>query len=332
MSCTGARVRQPDPGRVLVVGGGGFLGRHVCTAFASAGHTVLIAAPRNARSPWGRTIRVDILDVAPAELTGVLLDERIGVVVNAAGGVWGIGEQEMRLRNVVLVDRLVSALSLLPWRCRLVQLGSVHEYGAVRPGESVDERAPTRPLTPYGHTKLLGSESVLTATQAGRVNGVVLRASNVIGAGISPLSLLGQVVDQLIVTAGTPDAIVSLPPLRGVRDFVDARDFADAVTAAAAAPVTGQAINVGSGRAVGVRRLVTQLIEVSSVRARVLERDRGAAMGASARGGAVDWQQVDIRAAKRLLGWEPRRELIDSLLSVWHARYERVTVPNDLLR
>jgi dTDP-6-deoxy-L-talose 4-dehydrogenase [NAD(P)+] len=233
----------------------------------------------------------------------------------------------MRLRNVVLVDRLVSALSGLPWRCRLVHLGSVHEYGAVPPGTSVDEQAPTCPGTAYGRTKLQGSQVVLAAARAARVDGVVLRASNVVGAGVSPVSLLGRVADQLIAAVGAPDAVVALPPLHGARDFVDARDVAAAVTAAAAATVTGEPINVGSGRAVGVRWLVTQLIEVSGVRARVLEQGGDAGQLPRAHNGAVDWQQVDIRAARRLLGWEPRRTLIDSLQSLWAARCERVTAP-----
>lgn len=307
-----------DHTRVLVIGGGGFVGRHVCAAFAAAGYTVLAAAPRAAVDGPGVPLRLDLLADEPADVVGLLVGERIGVVVNAAGRVWNGAAAQMHRDNVILVERLVSVLSMMPWRCRLVHLGSVHEYGAMPPGASVDESAPTNPVTTYGRTKLLGSQAVLDASRAGQLDGVVLRATNVIGAGLSPASLLGQIAAQLVIAATAEDPVVRLPALLGRRDFLDCRDLADAVTAAAAAQVTGRVINVGSGRATAVRTLVTDLIKLSEVRPRVLEPE-GAVGDVVIRSGAVDWQQADIRLAQRLLGWQPRRGLIDSLAILWDA-------------
>lgn len=104
----------------------------------------------------------------------------------------------MRRNNRLLVDRLLSALAVAEPRPRLVQLGSVHEYTPQPNGVWLNESSPEEPTTDYGRTKLQGSRAVLRAVEKGAVDAVVLRLSNVIGAGTPRDSLLGQVAAQLL--------------------------------------------------------------------------------------------------------------------------------------
>jgi nucleoside-diphosphate-sugar epimerase len=172
------------------------------------------------------------------------------------------------------------------------------------------------PTTPYGRTKLRGTELVLDAAAAGRVPGVVLRVTNVLGAGAPAVSLAGRVAAQLAhaARAGTP-AVLSLSPLHAERDFVDARDVAEAVLRAARAPVVGRLVNVGSGQPVPVRTVVERLIAVSGVPATVHETGSQE----SSRSLHLDWQEADIRLAKELLDWQPRHPLDDSLRALWES-------------
>jgi dTDP-6-deoxy-L-talose 4-dehydrogenase [NAD(P)+] len=301
----------------------------VCAAFDALGDDVLAVSSRATSGAMGRirTARLDLC-AAPDRLPQLLRAWPVTAVVNAAGAVWEANRDQMHMSNVVLVQRLVEAVSALPYRPRIVQIGSIYEYGAVPDGTSLDERWVARPTNPYGSTKLRGSQIVLAAATRGVADALVLRLANVTGPGTPPGSLLGQVARQLAVAAraGLP-AELRLAPLRARRDFVDARDVALAVTAAMAAP-SGCVINIGRGQAVSVRVLVDLLIKASGVPASVVERADGVVSlragadwllvdPATARG--ADWVLVVAASARTVLGWEARRSLAESMAGLWDA-------------
>ncbi|OLB78482.1 MAG: hypothetical protein AUI14_13075 [Actinobacteria bacterium 13_2_20CM_2_71_6] len=264
-------------GPVLVLGGTGFLGKHICAAFRTTGAQVYAVGRHVRPVPADRCIPLDLSDGVPEKLVELLAGLGPSVVVNAAGAVWGVSEEQLVASNVVLVRQLVAAIATTVPRPRLVQLGSVHEYGPVAAGTSIDESTPTSPVAE---------------------------------------SLLGRVAQQLAAAArGDGEAVLRLAPLRALRDFVDVRDVADAVTAAATAQVGCAVVNIGSGAAVSVRALVNELIASSGVPALVEEVGEADA----ARSPGIEWQQVDIAAARTTLGWKPRRGMTDSLRDMWVA-------------
>ncbi|MER6144310.1 NAD(P)-dependent oxidoreductase [Streptomyces sparsogenes] len=293
-------------GSVVVLGGSGFLGRHVCAAFAAAGADV-VPVSRTARpAPAGcHPVRLDLL----AADTGALARLCAGadVVVNAAGAVWGGTEQDMAEANTHLVDRLTRALATLPARPRLVQLGSAYEYGPAEPGAVTGEDHPPAPNTPYGRSKLAGTRTVLRATAERDLDAVVLRVAVACGPGAPAASLPGIVAAHLAEGRGT----LRLAPLLAHRDLVDVRDVADAVVAAARAPadrVAGTVVNIGSGRAVPVRALVDLMIALGGRPLRIVEERTAPGTRSDA-----PWQRLDVSRARRVLDWAPRRSLEESL-------------------
>ncbi|MFD9871825.1 NAD-dependent epimerase/dehydratase family protein [Streptomyces niveus] len=303
--------------RVVVLGGTGYLGRRIGEAFTADGALVHLVsrspAENGAADP--RSVRMDLLSAGPRELTEFFRSVRPDVVVNAAGRAWRADEAEMTAGNADLVARVTQVLADLPHRPRLIQLGTVHEYGAGTPGASTSEEQEPAPVTPYGRTKLLGTRIVLRAAAEGGLDGVVLRLSNVIGAGAPVGSLFGMVAAHLADAARAqslgekPDEL-RLPPLRAQRDVLDAQDAADAVRAAATAPgdLGGQVINIGRGEAVPMDALIHRMVELSGVDLPVVESvaDQPARTDAQ-------WLQLDVSRALRLLGWQPRRSLDTSL-------------------
>ncbi|MEU8775776.1 NAD(P)-dependent oxidoreductase [Streptomyces sp. NPDC048606] len=307
----------PDGGstRVVVLGGTGFVGRHVCAAFVAEGREVVSVSRRaEPAGPGVRPLALDLCAAQPAALARTLTDGRPTLVVNAAGAVWAASEQAMETANTELVRRLVDGLRRARPRVRLIHLGSVNEYAPTPRGLPVDESAPTLPTTVYGRTKLRGTELVLDAARRGDLNALVLRMANVAGPGSPPASLLGRVAHELRLARGRGGtAEIRLAPLRAERDFVDAADAVDAVTAAARSSVGGRVLNIGSGEAVSVRALVDLLIRVSGVPARIVESPAPAGPSAA----RPEWLEVDIRSARELLGWAPRRRLADAVADLW---------------
>jgi nucleoside-diphosphate-sugar epimerase len=293
------------------------VGRQVCAAFAERGDEVLTIARRVPRdAPGDRAVALDAAATEPAVLTEVLTDWQASVVVNAAGG-WGHTDEEMTRAHVVLVDRVVRALERMPGRPRLVQLGTIHEYGPVPDGTLIDESVPPAPETGYALTKYAGSRVVLDAARRGTVDGMVLRAVNMCGPYPPPESFLGGLVARLR-NALADGSTVDLTIASARRDYVDVRDAARAVVLAAHAPaagpsgVAGRVVNIGRGEAVPMGDLVTLLLKAADF---PLDRVRTRDADVTSKGG--DWTRADIGLAREVLGWRPRIGLADSLRDMW---------------
>lgn len=290
--------------RVLLVGATGFVGRHVRARAAAAGVDVVAAA----RSPELGALTLD-LAAGSGPAADALRDVAPDAVVNCAGVTCGDPADLVR-GNVVAVANLVTALGSSGSGARLVHLGSAAEYGDVPRGVPVSEGTPPRPLSAYGVTKLAGTELVRAAAGDG-LDAVVLRVFNPIGPGSPESTLAGRLAAEL--RDGSDGADVRVGSLAASRDLIDVRDVADAVVAAVRAdgplpPV----LNVGSGRATPLRDLAAGLLRVTGSARRVLE----AAVG-SDRSAGVAWQQADVRAAGRALGWKPATDLTTSLRDLW---------------
>ncbi|MEU8724006.1 MULTISPECIES: NAD-dependent epimerase/dehydratase family protein [Streptomyces] len=297
--------------QAVVIGGTGFIGRHICRALTKRGYEVLAIARKPAEPiPGVAFLALDAVSAPSDDIARAA--KSADLVVNAAGDSWEGDEESMTASHIPLVDRLVDAVATLPRRPRLVHLGSVHEYGPVPDGTAIAEDHPTAPHTPYARTKLIGSRIVLGAADAGRVDGCVLRVTNVCGPGTPRGSFLGGLAHRLRRT--TEDAPLSLTLVDDRRDFIDVRDVAEAVALAASGPVTGRAINIGQGDASSMRELAWLLISASQVPADLVREENGTV---HSKGGS--WTQADIRLARRLMGWSPQVALKESLHDLWAA-------------
>ncbi|MEU0989316.1 NAD(P)-dependent oxidoreductase [Streptomyces sp. NPDC005953] len=295
---------------MAVLGATGFVGRQVCAAFAREGHKVLGIARHRRDHPVDTSFAAfDVTTGEPADLAALLTAAGVDVVVNATGG-WVLTEEAMYESHVLLVDRLIAATTLMTSRPRIVHLGTIHEYGFVEDGVSIDESLVPAPTTPYARTKHAGSAAVLAATEAGQVDGVVLRPVNVCGPHTTEASFLGALMAR--IAAADPDEGLELTLADAQRDYLDVRDLADAVLAAAHAPVTGRVINLGRGEAVPMREIVALVVAVSGFPPDAV-RERSAEV--QSKGG--NWTRADIALAGRLLDWRPRTGLRDSLRDMW---------------
>lgn len=219
-----------DTSRVLVLGAGGFVGRHVLAALAADGRHAPVAATRSGRVPAGAPPGVPglALDAAdPAALRQVLAGGGYGGVVDCtAGGPGAIlaGARALRQAWSALGDAAP----------RLVYLSSMAVYGGQE--GLVDEEAPldaAAPATGYGGAKV-EADGLLRATGA-----VVLRPGCIYGGGSPQWSVR---IARLLQARRIGDLGADGD---GIANLVHVADVARTAAAAVAAPgLEGRAFNL----------------------------------------------------------------------------------------
>ncbi|MEU0676982.1 NAD(P)-dependent oxidoreductase [Streptomyces sp. NPDC006172] len=295
--------------RVMVLGATGCMGRHMCDAFHAQGADVVAVARRPApHTDAHRFLTLDAAARTPEQLAETLAQEDVDTLVNATLG-WGDDQHRV---NVELVHRLTAALRLLPTahRPRLIQLGTVHEYGPMTYGTAADEQLEPAPLTDYARTKLAASQHVLASDD---LDTVVLRVANTVGPHLTQDGFLGSLAARLARTAPGEQIELTLADAR--RDYVDVRDVADAAVRASRArvfPADDRLLNIGSGIASSISDLVTALVEAAGLPPETIVLRPGEVRSQDASAG-VGWTCLNTTRARSVLGWSPTHSLEESL-------------------
>lgn len=284
--------------RVLILGAGGFLGRHVSDLLGRQPGFEVTQAP-------GSQV-TDLSAAPPAVWDRLLRDSEPDAVVNCAGRTHG-SFADLTRANVTLVQRLIRAVQARPSPPRIVHLGSAAEYGPQ--ARMVSETTPTFPAGPYGESKLAGTQALLGVHPGLPVT--VLRVCNPVGAGQGAQTLTGSAARQFWEALHGYAAGVEFGDLSPARDFIDARDVARAVETVLLHAPAEPLLNVGRGEAVPARTLVHTLASIARYPGEIGEQASG-----SSRSAAVTWQQADISRLQQL-GWTPAYTLDHALDALW---------------
>ena len=299
---------------VLVTGGAGFIGSHVCEAFRDEGWRVIalddLSSGHRENVPEG--VEFIELDIRSDDLGRLMKDRRVELVNHHAA--------QIDVRVSVARPRHDASINVDGW---LNVLQSAHEAGAARviyvssggvvygePDEiPTAERAPKAPISPYGVSKLAGEHYMFFYRRVYGLEGVALRYSNVYGPRQNPHGEAGVV------------ALFSKRLLEGqnlrifgdgeqTRDYVYVGDVATANLAAAGLPATEPAsiddvaFNVATGSETSVVQLADALIGVSGAGVRK--------EFAPARPGELGRSCLDVSKLEAR-GWSPRVELAEGL-------------------
>lgn len=243
--------------QVVVAGGTGFLGSHLCRGAVERGCAVvsLSSAPPEDRR------RVRGVDYRFVDLTSESPDLGFGpnLIFNAAGYVAHPSDEQGELVLTEQHRKIVrNLLRITPASgSRFLHLGSGDEYD--EPGSRIPESAPARGRGPYGRAKAQASQLVQSHSLEAGYDFTVLRVFLVYG----PFQAENRLIPQLI-TGLLADRRVPLSTGTQTRDFLYVDDFAEAAFASAFTPATiGRTLNVGTGegtRVAGVAALVRDLV------------------------------------------------------------------------
>lgn len=286
--------------RVLVTGATGLIGRHLAAPLAARGYEVL------ALGRQGGGLTGDLL----ADPEGIARRANADHLIHLA---WH-DAPTARMTAPENLDWVVASLRLLRAFAaqggrRAVLVGSCAEYDWTGAGR-LSEDAPLRPATPYGAAKAATGTAALGLAKSLGLSLVWARPFFLYGPGEPKGRLFGDIIKGL--AAGQPvDCTDGLQR----RDFLHAEDVAGALAHLLASDTEG-AVNVGSGKAVEVRRMIGAL-------ARAMGRERLIRLGARPRP-ADDPALIEADITRlAATGFRPRYDMKSGIRAVLAA--ERIT-------
>jgi nucleoside-diphosphate-sugar epimerase len=304
-----------DPGYVVVTGVAGFIGSHLAEALLERGHEVVgidaftpYYSPRDKRANLAQLRRRPGFWLVEDDLTRMELDawlDGASVVFHQAAqpGVrssWGTDFPRYVANNVLATQRLLEAC-LRAGVPRLVAASSSSVYGDA-PSYPTAEESVTRPVSPYGVTKLAAEHLCLAYARAAPSMAVAtLRYFTVYGPRQRPDMGFRRFLEAAL--EGRP--IVVYGDGQQTRDFTYVADAVRANLLAMTAPIRADAVNVGGGRRVTLQEAIDTVGQVTGCRLRI---ERRPALAGDARHTGADGTR-----AEALLGYRPQVKLVEGL-------------------
>jgi len=293
--------------RILVTGASGFAGRHLCQYLASIGDTV-IACP----GPDGP----GSLDVTDASAVAHRIGDSQPEAIVHLAGVSSVASSHNEPARTFAVNALGTVNLLQAVRAssptsRLLLIGSGEMYGRVAEGRLAEENDSLKPLSPYASSKCTAE---LVARQFAASYGlevVCARPFNHVGLGQAPQFVVPSFARQLAAAKrGDGPAVIRVGDLSPVRDFLHVEDIVRGYRILLQPTTPLGTYNICSGVGRSIRSILDELIEISSVRAKIMvaaDRLRTAEIP----------RLVGDPTRLLALGWKPRRTLHDALSDVF---------------
>ena len=312
---------------VLVTGGAGYIGSHAVLALRDAGWPVVVIDNLVTGFRWVVPedvpfVEGNVDDIALVKAT--IAEHGIEAIIHFAGSIIVpesvVDPLKYYLNNTVQTRALLQAV---------VEAGVPHfifsstaaTYGVPEVTPIVED-SPTRPINPYGMSKLMTEAMLRDVAAAHPMNYCALRYFNV--AGADPAGRAGQ------ATAGATHLIKIAAEAAtgkrtsvsvfgtdydthdgtGVRDYIHVSDLADAHVAALekliADPETSHVMNCGYGKGFSVNQVLDAVDRVTNM---TIERKLE-----PRRAGDPDALVADNARILATLDWRPKRDDLDRIV------------------
>lgn len=325
--------------RILVAGGAGYIGSHVCVELLQAGHEVAVI-DNLINSSYQAIERVQAITAKEVDfyegdcldeafLRDVFSRETVDAVINFAGlkAVGESVENPLHYYN----NNIVGTLNLLQVMDDFGVKNIIFSSSATVYGDTdvlpIEETAATGRVTnPYGQTKLM-LEQILTDLHAAdpEWNVMLLRYFNPIGAhesgliGEDPSGIPNNLMPYIAqVAVGKRECVhvfgndYDTPDGTGVRDYIHVTDLAKGHVAALMRLTEGSGFgiyNLGTGKGYSVLEVIGAYAKASGKEIPYVIQER--------RAGDIAASYCDAGKAARELGWKAEKTLDDMCADSW---------------
>ena len=310
---------------ILVTGGAGYIGSHVVRQLTERGERVVVLDNLStgfADAVIGAELVVgDMADRALVD--GVLAAHGVDTVMHFAAHTVvpeSVADPLKYYGNNTCGTRSLLAACQAAGVGRFVFSSTAAVYGMPDSGVA-DEDTPTRPINPYGSSKLMSEQMLRDLGAATPMRHVILRYFNVAGCDLA--GRIGQSTPNatLLVKVACEHAVgkraqlaifgtdYATPDGTCIRDYIHVDDLAAAHLAALdhlRAGGESLTLNCGYGHGYSVREVIDAVARISGVALTVVEQPRRAG----------DPPELVARSdrLKQRFGWQPRHDDLDVIV------------------
>jgi GDP-L-fucose synthase len=302
--------------RVLVTGGGGFLGSHLVERLEKEGHDVIAA-------------RSTDYDLTSMEETARMFEEAAPErIFHLAAEVGGIGANRANPGRYWYANLMMGAHVLEQARVhetpKLVIVGTVCAYPKYAPipfsEDDLWDGYPEETNAPYGVAK----KTVLVGAQAYReqygVNSVFLLPTNLYGPRDNFDLETSHVIPALIrKMLDSEDEVVLWGDGSPTREFLYVEDCVEGLVLAGDRYDGPEPVNLGAGKEISIRELAELVADVTGFAGRIIWDET--------KPGGQPRRSVDATRARELFGFEartPLRDGIERTVAWYRSAYVRV--------
>ena len=313
-------------GKVMVTGGGGYIGSHAVLALLDAGYDVVVIDNLVTGFAWAVDPRAAFVEVAveDARVADVIREHDVRAIMHFAGSVVvpeSVSDPLKYYRNNTAATRTLLETAVAAGVPHFIFSSTAATYGTPEK-VPVAEGDPTVPINPYGMSKLMTEAMLRDVAAAHPMNYAALRYFNVAGAdpkGRSGQSTIGAThLIKIAVEAATGKRShvgvygtdFDTPDGTGVRDYIHVSDLAAAHVAALelliAEPAQSHTLNAGYGTGFSVLEVLDAVDKVTNMTIdRRLEGRRAGDPAALI---------ADNSAILATLDWRPERADLDGIV------------------
>jgi len=319
--------------KILITGGAGFIGSHLCDKYVKEGHTVLcldnfmsgnlvnikhLLDYRNFKLIKGDVRDFDLLEkimrgvdvvfhlAAQIHVDRSYIEPKLTYEVNVMG-----------TQNILEVARLYDAK-------KVIYASTSEVYGSAQYAP-IDEKHPLNAPHPYGASKIAADRMCYAYIHTYGLNVSIMRLFNVFGPRQRDVSYGG------VISIFTRRVLSNIPPIiygdgRQTRDYTYIEDAVKAYDLVLKhnEPLT-EPVNFGNGKEISIIDLANTIIELCGKRGMIKP------VHVEPRIGEVKKLIADATKARNLLGWEPEYDFLDGLKAFvdWYRNYgfeERIKI------
>lgn len=305
--------------KIVVTGAAGFIGSHLCEALIRQGHDV-VGADMISGHPNGKLKELNLKnllkerrfqwhegDLLACDVTELLAGADCIFHLAAIAGVrnsWGPHFAEYVQLNVLLTQRILEACKEATHLTKFVYASSSSVYGGGE-GEYSSESSPTRPISPYGLTKLAGEQLCSVYYRQYGVPYTALRYFTVYGPRQRP----DMGFHRFMRAAWFDEPLTVYGDGEQTRDFTYISDLVEATIAAMHYPKHGTVFNVGGVETASVNSVIQSIEALAGKPLRIAYLPE--------QPGDPKATKADVTLARKELNYEPKVPLAEGLARQW---------------